>query len=86
MPARPALREAAPIGALLPAPPPPPSPSPQEVIAERLQTKPQVLNSSYSIAEGAETAPADIMMASTDPELESFAMLHTLTTEEEQYL
>lgn len=35
---------------------------------------------------GAETAPADIMMASTDPELESFAMLHTLTTEEEQYL
>jgi hypothetical protein len=35
---------------------------------------------------GVETAPAEVMMASTDPELESFAMLHTLTTEEEQYL
>ena len=34
----------------LPAGPPPPSP--QEVIAERLQAKAQVLNSSYSIAEG----------------------------------
>jgi len=29
-----------------------PPPSPQEVIAERLQAKPQVLNSHYSIAEG----------------------------------
>ena len=49
MPARLALSEAAPIVAL-PAGPPPPSP--QEVIAERLQAKPQVLNSNYSIAEG----------------------------------
>jgi type IV secretion system protein VirB9 len=30
----------------------PPAASPQQVIAERLQAKPQVLNSSYSIAEG----------------------------------
>jgi type IV secretion system protein VirB9 len=49
MPARPTLRDAAPL-AVLPAVPPPPSP--QEVIAERLQAKAQVLNSSYSIAEG----------------------------------
>ena len=49
MPAWLALSEAAPIVAL-PAGPPPPSP--QEVIAERLQAKPQVLNSNYSIAEG----------------------------------
>ena len=48
-PARLALRDAAPL-AVLPAVPPPPSP--QEVIAERLQAKAQVLNSSYSIAEG----------------------------------
>ena len=48
-PARFALRDTTPLVAL-PAVPPPPSP--QEVIAERLQTKPQVLNSSYSIAEG----------------------------------
>ncbi len=47
--ARPTLRDAAPL-AVLPAVPPPPSP--QEVIAERLQAKAQVLNSSYSIAEG----------------------------------
>ena len=44
-----ALRDAAPLVAL-PAVPPPPSP--QEVIAERLQAKPQVMNSRYSIAEG----------------------------------
>lgn len=49
MPARPTLRDAAPL-AVLPAVPPPPSP--QEVIADRLQAKAQVLNSSYSIAEG----------------------------------
>ena len=49
MPARLALSETAPIVAL-PAGPPPPSP--QEVITERLQAKPQVLNSNYSIAEG----------------------------------
>ena len=47
--ARPTLRDMAPLVAL-PAVPPPPSP--QEVIAERLQAKPQVLNSHYSIAEG----------------------------------
>ncbi len=47
--ARPTLRDAAPL-AVLPALPP--QPSPQEVIAERLQAKAQVLNSSYSIAEG----------------------------------
>jgi type IV secretion system protein VirB9 len=47
--ARLTLRDAAPLIAL-PAMPPPPSP--QEVIAERLQAKAQVLNSNYSIAEG----------------------------------
>ena len=47
--ARLALRDAAPL-VVLPALPP--QPSPQEVIAERLQAKAQVLNSSYSIAEG----------------------------------
>ena len=47
--ARPTLRDMAPLVAL-PAVPPPPSP--QEVIAERLQAKPQVMNSRYSIAEG----------------------------------
>ena len=44
-----ALRDTASLVAL-PAVPPPPSP--QEVIAERLQAKPQVMNSRYSIAEG----------------------------------
>lgn len=34
----------------------------------------------------AATPGTEVLMASTDPELESFAMLHTLTTEEEQYL
>ena len=48
-PARPTVRDAAPL-AVLPAIPPPPSA--QEVIAERLKAKAQVLNSSYSIAEG----------------------------------
>ena len=47
--ARPTLRDMAPLVALPTVPPPP---SPQEVIAERLQAKPQVLNSHYSIAEG----------------------------------
>jgi type IV secretion system protein VirB9 len=47
--ARLALRDTAPLVAL-PAVPPPPSP--QELIAERLQAKPQVMNSRYSIAEG----------------------------------
>jgi type IV secretion system protein VirB9 len=49
-PARLALRDAAPLMAL-PAVPPPPSP--HQVIAERLQAKPQVMNTQYSIAEGA---------------------------------
>jgi len=44
-----ALRDTVPLAAL-PALPPPPSP--QEVVAERLQAKPQVMNSRYSIAEG----------------------------------
>ena len=48
-PGRLALRDTAPLLAM-PAVPPPPSP--QEVIAERLQAKPQVMNSHYSIAEG----------------------------------
>lgn len=48
-PARPAFRDATPLVAL---PALPPSPSAQEVIAERLQAKAQVLNSNYSVAEG----------------------------------
>ena len=44
-----ALRDSALLLAL-PAVPPPPSP--QELITERLQAKPQVMNSRYSIAEG----------------------------------
>ena len=44
-----ALRDAAPLIAL-PAVPPPPAP--QQVVAERLQAKPQVMNTQYSIAEG----------------------------------
>jgi type IV secretion system protein VirB9 len=39
----------APLAAL---PPVPPAPTPQQVVTERLQSKPHVLNSSYSIAEG----------------------------------
>jgi type IV secretion system protein VirB9 len=48
-PARPALRDAVPLMAL---PAMPPQPSPQDVIAERLQAKPQVLNTQYAITEG----------------------------------
>jgi type IV secretion system protein VirB9 len=48
-PARLALRDAAPLVALPVASPPP---TPQEVIGERLQAKPQVRNTNYSIAEG----------------------------------
>lgn len=51
-----AMREAAPLVAL-PAIPPPPSP--QQVVAERLQAKPQVMNTQYSIAEG--TGSQDIV-------------------------
>jgi type IV secretion system protein VirB9 len=48
--ARPALPVAAHSIALPPVPPPP---SPQQVVAERLQAKPQVANTQYSLAEGA---------------------------------
>ena len=48
--ARLALRDAAPVMALPVVPPPP---SPHQVVAERLQAKPQVMNTQYSIAEGA---------------------------------
>lgn len=54
--ARLAMRDAAPLVAL-PAIPPPPSP--QQVVAERLQAKPQVMNTQYSIAEG--TGSQDIV-------------------------
>jgi type IV secretion system protein VirB9 len=47
--ARVALRGDAPLVALPVVPPPP---SPQQVVAERLQAKPQVMNTQYSIAEG----------------------------------
>jgi type IV secretion system protein VirB9 len=49
-PARLAMRDAAPLMALPVVPPPPP---PHQVVAERLQAKPQVMNTQYSIAEGA---------------------------------
>ena len=48
--ARPALRDAAPLFALPAIPPPPP---PQQVVAERLHAKAQVMNTQYSVAEGA---------------------------------
>ena len=54
--ARPALRDAAPLFALPAIPPPPP---PQQVVAERLQAKPQVMNTQYSVAEG--TGSQDIV-------------------------
>jgi type IV secretion system protein VirB9 len=49
-PARLALREDVPLVALPVVPPPPP---PQQVVAERLQAKSQVMNTQYSMAEGA---------------------------------
>lgn len=49
-PARMARREEAPLVALPVVPPPPPA---HQVVAERLQAKPQVMNTQYSIAEGA---------------------------------
>ena len=55
-PARLALREDVPLIALPVVPPPPP---PQQVVAERLQAKPQVTNTQYSIAEG--TGSQDIV-------------------------
>lgn len=45
-----ALRDMAALAALPVVPPPP---SPQQVVAERLQAKPTVMNTQYSIAEGA---------------------------------
>jgi type IV secretion system protein VirB9 len=50
--ARTTLRDGLALQALPLLPPAPPPPSPQQVIAERLQAKAQVLNTSYSIAEG----------------------------------
>lgn len=51
--ARPSSRLALQGMPALPAVPPvPPPPSPQEVVSERLQAKPVVLNSAYSVAEG----------------------------------
>ena len=55
-PARLALREDVPLVALPVVPPPPP---PHQVVAERLQAKPQVMNTQYSIAEG--TGSQDIV-------------------------
>lgn len=49
-PLKPAPRSALPLIELPPLPAPP---SPQQLVAERLQTKPAVLNTQYSIAEGA---------------------------------
>lgn len=52
VPQRPMLRSELQLPALPILPPAPQTPSPQQVVAERLQAKPQVLNASYSIAEG----------------------------------
>lgn len=49
VPAQPTWRDAS---ALLALPRTPTAPSPQELVSERLNAKPQVLNSRYSIAEG----------------------------------
>lgn len=56
VPARAVAREARSPPALPPLPPLPPTPSPQQLVAERLQARPQVLNSNYSIAEGSHSA------------------------------
>ena len=61
LPPRVALRDDKLLQALSAMPPAPPPPNPQQVIAERLQAKPQVLNTSYSIAEG--KASEDIVPA-----------------------
>ena len=50
--ARAALRDGLALSGMPLLPPAPTPPSPQQVIAERLQAKAQVLNTSYSIAEG----------------------------------
>ncbi|MCW5660115.1 MAG: TrbG/VirB9 family P-type conjugative transfer protein [Burkholderiaceae bacterium] len=46
---KPTVRAEPPTAAMPAVPPPPP---PQEIVAQRLQAKPQVLNTDYSIAEG----------------------------------
>jgi len=51
-----AMREDVPLVALPAVPPPPP---PHQVVAERLQAKPQVMNTQYSIGEG--TGSQDIV-------------------------
>ena len=51
-----ALRDMAPLVALPVVPSPPP---PQQVVAERLQAKPEVMNTQYSVAEG--TGSQDIV-------------------------
>jgi type IV secretion system protein VirB9 len=51
----------APIPPVAAVPVAPPAPSPQQIVRERLHAKPQVLNSSYSIAEG--EASEDIVPA-----------------------
>jgi type IV secretion system protein VirB9 len=64
VPARQATRDGLPLSLLAPlaALPPVPTPAtPQHVVTDRLQTKAQVLNSSYSIAEG--KASEDIVPA-----------------------
>ncbi len=52
-PRRVSLNEA-PVAVVLPLLPP--APSPREIVAERLQAKPQVMNTHYSLAEGAGSA------------------------------
>jgi type IV secretion system protein VirB9 len=52
MPARTAIADNPLLQALTAVPPTPPSPSPEHVVADRLQAKAQVLNTSYTIAEG----------------------------------
>lgn len=44
--------QAALLQALTQAAPAPPAPNPRQIVEERLQAKPQVLNASYSVAEG----------------------------------
>jgi type IV secretion system protein VirB9 len=56
LPAQLALQDAATVAAWPSMSPPPSLPSPQQVIAERLQAKAQVLNSNYSVAEGRSSA------------------------------
>jgi type IV secretion system protein VirB9 len=51
-----ARREEALLAALSAVPPVPLPPTPQQLVAERLQAKPQVVNTRYSIAEGSGSA------------------------------